>query len=224
MLADLAGKPLVVRTWENAKKIEALDSLLVAADDERIVTAIESQGGEAVLTDPELPSGSDRVLAAIRDHPAELVVNIQGDEPLLPPVAVTRAIELLQARPDLGVTTAACALSSEESKDPNVVKVVLNSSSAAMYFSRSLIPYPRYDHREVTPLGHIGFYVFRRPVLEQFCALKPSPLERTEGLEQLRLLEAGIAVGVVVINTRPIGIDTAEDLELIRTQHFKEVM
>lgn len=220
MLLDVAGKPLVVRTLEAARSAKMLDRLLVATDDPRIQKAVEAEGGEAVLTAPELPSGSDRVLAALSNVEADVVVNIQGDEPLLPGEVIDQCVNLLLHRPDFGVTTAASPLKPDDLHNPNVVKVVISNDHKALYFSRAPIPFPR-TKKLMTRLyrRHIGLYVFRRKVLEYYCGWPESELEKCESLEQLRLLAHGVDIGLVDVPEIPPGVDTEEDLNRVREQY-----
>ncbi|MBS1262635.1 MAG: 3-deoxy-manno-octulosonate cytidylyltransferase [Calditrichaeota bacterium] len=219
MLADVAGKPLVARTIETVLRCGTPDQVLVATDDDRIAAVARDAGVEAVLTDPEHPSGSDRIHAAIAGREADIVVNVQGDEPAMPPEMIDGTVRLLLERPDAGVATAASPLDVRAWSNPNVVKIAVAADGRALYFSRAPIPrsrdgrFPsRHAHR------HVGLYVFRRPALDRFCSLPPSPLEKLEKLEQLRLLEDGRVVVVhLVLDAGPGGVDTAEDLQRMRT-------
>lgn len=221
MLADIAGVPLIVHTLDAARRASSLDEIVVATDDERIASAVRSAGGTTVLTDPALPSGSDRAWAAMRDRPGEIIVNIQGDEPLLPGGVIDATVSLLLRRDDFAVTTAAAPLAREALEDPNAVKVVADDGGRALYFSRAPIPFPRDEARGGSDSPslfrlHIGLYAFRRETLERFCSWPPSPLERCERLEQLRLLEHGVAVGVADVRYEAAGVDSPEDLERVR--------
>lgn len=224
MLADINGKPLIVHTLESAKRASLLDELIVATDSMRIHDEIVRVGGKAVMTSAELPSGSDRVLAASETAGNyEIIVNIQGDEPLLPPDVIDGSIALLLENPRFDVTTASEPLQEADRTDPNAVKVVAAQDKRALYFSRSLVPYPR-NPEASTGLyyRHIGLYVFRRAALEAFCSWPPSPLEQCEGLEQLRMLEHGLTIGVARVDSVPPGVDTAEDLSRIKKLLAKE--
>ncbi|MBD3166342.1 3-deoxy-manno-octulosonate cytidylyltransferase [bacterium] len=217
MLSDIQGKPLIVRTFETVRNSSLIDRLVVATDDGRIAEAIETAGGEVVLTAPDLPSGSDRVHAAVQDLAVDIVVNIQGDEPLLPPGHIDRTIQLLLDTEEFMVTTAACPIPAEDLNNPDVVKVVTDAFGRALYFSRSAIPHPR-GKQAPDPLfrRHIGLYAFRRVALERFTHLPPSNLEQCERLEQLRMLEHGIPIGVVDVSPVPAGVDTPDDLRRVR--------
>ncbi len=217
MLADIAGKPLILYTLLNVSHCKSIDELIVATDDERIIDAVKSAGFTAVMTDPALPSGSDRVWAAAKDHPAEIIVNVQGDEPLLPVAVIDRAVALLKDTSHFDVTTAACPLPQERHTDPAAVKVVTGLDGRALYFSRAAIPYGREGHLDPELIRlHVGIYVFRRKALKAFCSWSPTPLEQSERLEQLRMLEHGMSVGVVDVPGAGRGVDTKEDLELVR--------
>ncbi|MCB2211917.1 3-deoxy-manno-octulosonate cytidylyltransferase [bacterium] len=219
MLADLNGLPLVVRTFQNTKRCTMIDDVLVATDDERIVAAIQAAGGDAILTDPALPSGTDRIHAAILGQPGDIVVNVQGDEPLLPPELVDDTVRMLLDHPEADASTAATPATERDYTDPNVVKVACAENGRALYFSRAPIPHQREGGvPDKLALRHIGLYVYRRETLNQFCMLTPSPLEACEKLEQLRLLEDG---GTMVVHVTgdagPGGVDTAEDLERVKS-------
>lgn len=217
MLADVAGKPLIVRTFEAAKRASTLDFVLVATDDARLKAAVEAAGGQAVLTDPELPSGSDRVWAAARELDADILVNLQGDEPLMPAAVIDATVQMLRNNDRFDVTTAAAPLEEAQLANPDVVKVVATEDGRALYFSRASVPFPR-GNQPPGPLfrRHIGIYVYRREVLEAFCSWSPSPLEQMERLEQLRLLEHGRTIGVTDVICDSIGVDTEADLEKVQ--------
>lgn len=217
MLADLEGEPLIVRTWRAASRAETVDRVMVATEDERILRAVRDAGGEAVMTDPALPSGSDRVWAAAERTDAGIIVNLQGDEPLLEAGVVDRAVRLLLEDDRFDVSTPAAPLQREELNNPNVVKIAVADSGRALYFSRAPIPWPR-DTEPPRDLyhRHVGLYVYRRAALEAFCGWAPSPLEQCEKLEQLRLLEHDVAVGVVRVDSAGVGVDTEEDLLRVR--------
>ena len=223
MMADVAGKPLIVRTLEAAKRASTLDFVLVATDDDRLAKAIRSAGGEAVLTDPALPSGSDRIWAAAQEFDADILVNLQGDEPMMPPEVIDTTVRLLLDHPEFDLTTAATCLKAKDLDNPDVVKVVVDMRGKALYFSRAPIPFPRGNEPPATLFRrHIGLYVYRRETLQAFCGWEPSPLESTERLEQLRLLEHGRSIGVADVECDLIGVDTEEDLARVRT-HFEQI-
>ena len=222
-LADIAGLPMVVRVARQAQQSGAARTV-VAADDARILAACTAHGVEAVLTDPAHPSGSDRLAQACTllglDGDA-VVVNVQGDEPLIAPALIDAVAALLPAQPGASMGTAAHALSSlAEYENPNVVKVVCNARGLAQYFSRAPIPWHRdafAQSRDALPDGqwlrHIGIYAYRAGVLRRFAAMPPGRLEQVESLEQLRVLEAGHRIAVSLTPAPfPPGVDTPEDL------------
>ncbi len=218
-LADLCGKPLVQHVVERAGRARLLDEVLVATDDPRIRAAVERFGGRAVMTSPEHPSGTDRIAEVVRDLACDLVVNIQGDEPLLDPDMVDRAVEPLVEDPSLPMGTLARPMGADEAADPSKVKVVLDRAGCALYFSRAQIPFLRDGAApgDTTPfLLHVGLYVYRREALLRFASLPPSPLEERERLEQLRALEHGMRIRVVVTQHGSFGVDTPADLERVR--------
>jgi 3-deoxy-manno-octulosonate cytidylyltransferase (CMP-KDO synthetase) len=217
-LADIAGKPMVVRVCERAAQSGAA-SVNVATDDQRIATAVRAAGHHFIMTRPDHPSGTDRIAEAaahlkLGDH--EVVVNVQGDEPLIAPALISRVARLLDELAEAAVATACHAIRDPAAlANPNVVKVVLDARGYALYFSRSQIPYPR--ENAGAWYRHAGIYAYRVGFLRRYTALAPSPLERTEALEQLRVLWHGhrIAVAVSEIDIAP-GVDTPEDLEAVR--------
>jgi 3-deoxy-manno-octulosonate cytidylyltransferase (CMP-KDO synthetase) len=220
-LIDIAGKPLIQWVWEAACRCKTLNDIVVATDDERIAAACDAFGAKPVMTSPECPSGSDRMAEAIQGRDCSIVVNIQGDEPLIDPATIDECVAALIADPDAGVSSAMVEFSEdEEYTQPHMVKVVTSAAGHAMYFSRAPIPdMRRLDEAErlsaPRAMKHVGLYVYRREALEQFVQLPPSPYEMTEKLEQLRLMEAGIKIRMVKIATAAVGVDTPEDLERV---------
>ena len=218
-LADIAGVPMIVRVWRKAVE-SALGPVVVAAAEVEIAATITQQGGVAVLTNPELPSGTDRVFAALQVVDAgckyDVVVNLQGDLPLLDP-AYLHTVERTLASSMADIATLAAPIENEDDFDnPNVVKPVVawsdgSSPGRALYFTRGRAPFgagPLYHH--------IGIYAFRRPALSRFVALPPSWLERRENLEQLRALEAGMSIAVGRVDAVPLSVDTPADLARAR--------
>ncbi len=213
VLADLGGKPVVQYVWENAKKSKMLDDLVIAADDERIIKAAEDFGAKAIYTSPDQPSGTDRLVEVINPVDVEVVINIQGDEPMVRPEMIDELARTILEDKDVYMATLAKKIEDEnEVKDPNVVKVVMDKNGMALYFSRSVIPYPRNETIKVY-YKHLGLYAYRKDFLFEFTNLPKSHLEMTEGLEQLRVLENGHRIKVVETKFDTIGIDTPEDLE-----------
>lgn len=218
-LADIKGRPLIVRVAENAMGVKLADRVLVATDDPRIFEAVTAAGFACEMTGAHA-TGTDRIAEVARRHAAALVVNLQGDEPLLPPADVDALIRRLQTEPDWDLGTCGHAFGGPDSwLQPNVVKVVTDLRGRALYFSRAPIPgmFPGGGTSgHAAALRHVGIYAFRREALLRFAALTPTPLERTEGLEQLRALENGMRIGVVTIGAGTIGVDTPADLECVR--------
>ncbi len=210
-LASIAGRPLVEHVYRRAAAATGLDRLVVLTDDERIAEAVAGFGGEVEMTPVDCASGTDRVAWAARRWRARGIVNIQGDEPLIEPAAITQvALHLRQSPADPMVTLAAPA-SEAARADPNVVKVVVDRAGRALYFSRAGIPYPR-DPASPPPLRHLGIYGYQRATLLELAALPPTPLEVAESLEQLRALENGIPIRVVTVPLAWPGVDTISDL------------
>jgi len=207
--------------YERAAKSTRLSEVIVATDDRRIVECVTSFGGKAVMTRSDHPSGSDRVAEVARTSDAEIIVNVQGDEPLIAPAAIDAGVGLLMNRPDEQVGTLVRPLSHPaELGDPNVVKVVLTKDGHALYFSRSPIPHvrgggdpARWPQVYSDFYKHVGLYVFRRDFLFVFVAWPPGRLERAESLEQLRILEHEVKIAVGITDYEARGIDTPEDLQ-----------
>lgn len=226
MLAPLGGKPLIRVVAENVKRMGFFDDVIVAVDDEKIAKAAKEAGVKVCMTRDDLPSGTDRIASALRGTDASIVVNVQGDEPFLKREAVEKVIEELRkdSRADMG--TLAERLEDEElARNPNITKVVMDEKGFALYFSRVPIPYRR-DREAPRPrvyYKHVGLYVFRRSVLEEFSRWKVGRLEREEKLEQLRFLEQGKRIKVVVCEeTGALGIDLPEDLARAEKEMKKE--
>jgi 3-deoxy-manno-octulosonate cytidylyltransferase (CMP-KDO synthetase) len=222
-LAEIAGKPMIQHVYERASRAELVHDVIVATDDMRIVAAVEKFGGHAVITPVDAPSGSDRIAyVASRLRDAEIVVNVQGDEPFIPPAMIDEAIRPVCADPHVQVGTLARRIEHiEDLQDPAVVKVVLGRNGNALYFSRSSIPYGR-DITATELLAHvpvyrhIGLYVYRREFLLHYTTLPQTPLEQAEKLEQLRILEHGYPIRVAVTTHHSIAVDTPADLERAR--------
>lgn len=221
-LAEIAGKPMIQWVYEGASKARLLDALVVATDDERIYSAVRQFGGNAVVTSDKHPSGTDRVAEVAKKTSAEIVVNIQGDEPLITGDVVDEAVRLLLDDPQASVGTLVSPLDDpDDLADPSVAKVVVSRNGRALYFSRSPIPHVReLDRaqwvREHRFWKHIGVYVFRRDFLLEFVSWPVSALEKAEHLEQLRILENGyfIKIGYTDFVSKPV--DTPADLEKLR--------
>ncbi|HEY2027938.1 MAG TPA: 3-deoxy-manno-octulosonate cytidylyltransferase [Myxococcales bacterium] len=212
-LADIGGKPMVVRVCERAARAKGLAVIAVATDDERIAEAVRAAGFQALMTDPSCRNGTERVAQAARDLPADGYLNVQGDEPLVEPAAIEAVARLLEG--GARMATVARPLRHEEASLPQVVKVVLGANGRALYFSRSLIPYPR-SEGAVQPLAHLGLYGFDARTLQELAKTPETALERAEGLEQLRALYHGIPIQVAVGEFESVAVDTPEDLTRVR--------
>ena len=223
-LADLGGKPMIQWVYEGAQRCPLIDRVLVATDDQRIAAAVTAFGGTAVMTRTDHPTGTDRLAEVTSELDSELIVNVQGDEPLIDPAMIETAVQPLLDNPVLAMGTLKTPLTSlEEFRNPNVVKVVTDQQGLALYFSRAPIPYPRdfvneLDTRwgELATAKHVGLYVYRRDFLLRFPTLAPTPLEQQEKLEQLRALEHGYRIHVATTPLGVQGVDTPEDLERVR--------
>jgi len=222
-LADIAGKPMVVRVAEQAKKSLA-KQVLVATDSPEILAACKSHHIECILTREDHPTGTDRIaeVAHLLKLPEQtLVVNVQGDEPAIPPELINQVAQTLASNANCAISTVAVAITDpHEIANPNVVKVVLNHAGHAVYFSRAAIPFVR-DTNAPFPsnshLRHIGIYAYRAQFLRAYAALKPAPTEQAEALEQLRALWYGYQIAIhIAPQAPPAGVDTPEDLERIR--------
>lgn len=218
VLREIAGRPLIVRVYEAAKRSRDLAEVLVATDAQEVVDACARFRVPAAMTSADHPSGTDRVWEVAQTRAADMYVNIQGDEPLITPGHIARLVTPFRERPDTQVTTLKIRLLPEEVDNPNVNKVVCAADGRALYFSKYPVPYDR-DGRGVVRYKHIGLYAYRRAALEAFHRLSPSPLEQTEKLEQLRFLEHGIPITVVETDEPTIGVDTEADLRAVEA-HF----
>lgn len=230
-LARIAGRPMVQWVWEAAAAAPGVDRVVVATDDERIWKTVNEFGGEVVITDPDLPSGTDRVGAALDmlGEPFDVVLNIQGDEPAMHPDTIGAVVALMAGDPDLPMGTAACPFADfDEVFNPNAVKVVLDARGRALYFSRAPIPYLRSSERFLPDFRtwarpehlqafrrHLGLYAYRPDTLRAFTRLEPHPLERMESLEQLRALAAGIPIGVADTPHLSLGVDVPGDVKAV---------
>ncbi|MFW5837513.1 MAG: 3-deoxy-manno-octulosonate cytidylyltransferase [Desulfovibrionaceae bacterium] len=217
-LADILGKPMIWRVHQRASLCGNLARVAVATDDERILSVCRELGVEALMTSADHASGTERVLEAARKlgvAPGDVVVNVQGDEPALAPEMIDELIAPFDD-PAVRVTTLCARLDATQAANPDRVKVVLDKRGDALYFSRAPIPYDR-DGEGAERLLHLGLYAFRMEALELFAGLPPGRLERTERLEQLRLLENGVPIRVVCTEHRSFGVDRPEDIEAITT-------
>ena len=211
VLRTIAGRPMVEWVWQAAASCEAMNPVVVATDSEEVATVCRERGVPVVMTSPDCPSGSDRVREVAQHIDADIYVNIQGDEPTLTADFFPPLLRLFE-RPEVEAATLSIPCPAEEIADPNAVKVVTALDGRALYFSRSTIPFDRDRTGAVTYRKHLGIYAYRKATLERFAALPPSPLEQLERLEQLRLLENGIALYVAAAPRDTIGVDTEADL------------
>jgi 3-deoxy-manno-octulosonate cytidylyltransferase (CMP-KDO synthetase) len=215
-LADILGRPMFWHVFERARQCPELSQIVLATDDDRIISAAKELEVPVLMTRDDHPSGTDRVLEAavlLRVPKDAVVVNIQGDEPALDPAMLTELVRPF-TDPEVRVTTLARKIDSKEAKNQDRVKVVFAKDGRALYFSRSPIPHPREGQRDEF-YGHIGLYAFRMSILEQFVVLNPSRLETIERLEQLRFLENGIPIHIVVTDHRSIGVDRPDDIKTV---------
>jgi 3-deoxy-manno-octulosonate cytidylyltransferase (CMP-KDO synthetase) len=211
VLREIAGRPMVDWVWRAAQSSGLMDPVIVATDSDEVADVCRDRGIPCAMTSPECASGSDRVREVARRIDAEIYVNIQGDEPTLT-AAFFRPLLTLFDRPEVAVATLAVPCPPHEFMNPNAVKVVTALDGRALYFSRATIPFDRDATGFTGYRKHLGIYAYRKAVLERFAALPPSPLEKLERLEQLRLLENGIAIYVAEAPGDTIGVDTEEDL------------
>ena len=231
VLADIAGKPMIQHVYERTCQAKTLQDVIVATDDPRIMDVVAGFGGQAVMASAAHESGTDRVAEVAEGLACEVVINIQGDEPLIEPAAIDAATQPFIADSSLAMSTLATPIRSRrEHLDPSVVKVTVAADGFALYFSRAPVPFFRLDtdapwpdnkprqHPEsgLWPLKHIGLYGYRRETLLWFASLPQTPLEKTERLEQLRALENGCRIKVIQVDYSPIGVDTPEDLQRVR--------
>lgn len=218
-LADLCGKPMIQHVYERSKQASSLDDVIVATDDKRIFDTVKNFGGQVFMTSPEHPSGTDRIGEVAESLNVKIVVNIQGDEPLIHPMMIDQVVAPFMTDASIVVSTLKRRIDSEEDyRNPNVVKVVTDDDGFALYFSRS--PLPCVKSGEWTPhlcaYRHIGLYAYTKQFLLKYIEMPPSFLERTEGLEQLRILENGYRIKVTETDCFSFGVDTIEDLHIVR--------
>ncbi|MGW6289861.1 3-deoxy-manno-octulosonate cytidylyltransferase [Streptomyces sp. NPDC055107] len=219
VLLDIGGRTMLEHVWRGAQLARCLDRVLIATDDERIATTAASFGADVTMTSPTHTCGTDRVAEAASAVSSDIVVNIQGDEPLLDPAWIDQLVPALRHDTDAAMATIACPLhDQEQAADPNVVKVVSDARSHALYFSRHSIPHDRH-HTGITRYRHVGLYAYRTTFLAEFTRMAPSPLEQAEGLEQLRALHYGHNIHVTTVtagNDDGFGVDTPDDLQHVR--------
>ena len=217
VLADIAGKPMIQWVYDRAKQSKILDELFVAVDEPRVKSAVEGFGGKAILTGAHHKSGTDRIAEVVEKMAADIIVNIQGDQPLIDPNMIDEAVGPMIDNPEIQMSTLKREIEQDEFGDPGVVKVAVDENDFALYFSRSLIPYPRYDEN-IRVYEHVGLYVYRKDFLLEISRMPQVYLEKIESLEQLRVLEKGYKILVVetkVDKAAGISVDTPEDLEKV---------
>ena len=217
VLADIAGKSMIQWVYERARQSKTLDELLVAVDDPRVQSCVEAFGGKAILTGAHHQSGTDRIAEVVEKMPVDIVVNIQGDQPLLDPNMIDEAVQPMIDNPEIQMSTLKREIDKDEFDDPGVVKVVVDENDFALYFSRSLIPYPRYDEN-LHVYEHVGLYVYRKDFLLKISKMPQGYLEKLESLEQLRVMEKGYKILVIETKTNRtagISVDTPEDLKKV---------
>lgn len=214
-LVEICGKPMIQWVYERATECESVSSVLVATCDQQIVDRVIAFGGKAVMTSDTHTSGTDRIAEAAKCVEADIIVNVQGDEPLIEPTNIELVYKALLADSEASMSSMMYAINEAEALNPNLVKVVVNRLSRAMYFSRSPLPYQRTPLERLPIFGHAGIYAYRRDFLFEYSSLAPTPLEKSESLEQLRALEHGYFIAMSQTDTRPIGVDTPEDMEQV---------
>lgn len=229
-LADILGKPMIQHVYEGVCQSKLIEEVIVATDDQRILEAVKGFGGKGVMTSPAHTTGSDRVAEVAQRLKSEIIVNVQGDEPLIKGRIIDKALHPLLTDETISISTLMTRIEAvKEWLNPHIVKVVVDQRNFALYFSRSPIPFPRDLHierLESNPFGtkrplpkrifkHIGVYVYPRKFLLRFSKLKPTPLEKLERLEQLRALENGYRIKLTPVDYEPICVDTPEDIQKV---------
>ena len=231
-LSLIAGKPMIQHVYERACQAKLPDEVVVATDNELVKKAVDGFGGKAMMTSPDHPSGTDRLAEVALNYPdVDVIVNVQGDELMIPPEVIDRLAECFTGDSELQMATLKVAMDEEDYNNPAAVKVVTDLNGYALYFSRSLMPYPRNkpegykvsafllnrssDLWAYKVYKHVGIYAYRRSFLLKYAALQPTPLERAESLEQLRALENGYKIKVLESDFQGIGVDTPEDLAAV---------
>lgn len=219
-LVNISGKPLLQRVVERAKSIRGLAGIMVATDDQRIFELARGfQGVQVAMTDVAHNTGTDRILQAIENVECDLVINLQGDEPLINPKWIEDLIQIFNRQPHLNMATLAHPIDEVEFQSPNAVKVILNQNSEAIYFSRFAIPFSRapFTRDQKLVYKHVGIYAYRKSFLKSFCASPQGGLEKAESLEQLRAVEKGERIKVLLVEGASIGVDVPEDVARVET-------
>ncbi len=222
VLADINSHPMIWHVYQRCLQSSKVDEVHIATDSETVVAAVQSWGGKVWMTNSNCASGTERIVAILDQLDADIIVNVQGDQPLINPEIIDQLIEVFEKTDPLpDIVTPACAIQDEKIFDPNLVKITRRHDGYALYFSRHPIPYIRDIKTEDWPKkttfwGHVGIYGYRRQVLEEYHSLPQSPLEESEKLEQLRFLQAGKSILTFVTENYPISVDTIADLEKVR--------
>ena len=215
-LANIAGKPMIQHVYERAQMAKRPTQVLVATDHELVYQAVHAFEGAVIMTSPDHPTGTDRLAEVASSFPdVDIIINVQGDEPLIEPQIIDDLAAAFDNHPELSMATIMTHMPEHEWDNPNAVKVITDLHGNALYFSRSRIPYPRVTTVDLPVYKHLGIYAYRREFLLKYAKLEPTPLERTESLEQLRALEHGYRIKVVKTDFESIGVDTVEDLERV---------
>lgn len=215
-LSMIAGKPMIQHVYERACQAQMPDEVIVATDNELVEKAVTAFGGKAVMTSPDHPSGTDRLAEVALMYPdVDVIVNVQGDEPMIPPDVIDNLAKAFEADAELNMATMKVVMDEADYDNPAAVKVVTDLKGYALYFSRSLMPYPRNKPDGYKVYKHVGIYAYRRNFLLKYAALQPTPLEKAESLEQLRALENGYKIKVLESAFKGIGVDTPEDLAAV---------
>lgn len=216
-LKDIAGKPMIQHVYERVSRAKLLNEIIVATDNEKIMNAVKNFNGHAVMTAENHPNGTSRAAEVVRRMDIDIIINIQGDEPLIIPEMIDELAEEMINDTSLSSATLCYQISEDKFQDPNVVKVVRTKDNFALYFSRSLIPYPRYSER-LKVYEHIGIYAYTKPFILEYCEMDDTPLSATESLEQLKILENGYKMKVLEtkFEYKAVSIDTEEDLAFVR--------
>lgn len=214
-LAMIGDKPMIQHVYEQVSKAMEIEQVIVATDDQRVYDAVVAFGGQAMMTRPDHLTGTDRLAEVAATHTEiDVVINVQGDEPLIDASVIDALAREFKEDSSLQMGTVGCPLLEEEYNEPSAVKVIVNRLGNAMYFSRSLIPYPRNAFVQ-PPLKHVGMYGYQRQFLLNYVKMEPTPAELTESLEQLRALENGYTIRVITTDQRFVGVDTPEDLDRV---------
>ena len=222
-LLDISGKPMIQWVYENSKQVDRASRIIVATDSQKIIDAVGKFGGEAMMTKENHPSGTDRVAEVAESIEESIIVNVQGDEPFISPDIINKAIDTVWEKPEINMGSLMKPISSsEELNDTSEVRVVTDKESNALYFTRAIIPFVRgyptdkWLGASIPFFNHVGIYVYRRKFLLKLVTFPPSPLEKIEHLEQLRVLENGFKIRMNIVNETGISVDTEEDLEKAR--------